>query len=98
VPQRISKEQKKFIITKVISLLDSKPNHKDKIFQLKKLCTKKKENKDYGNWCSSLSKLWKKANAKNEQQAPEQALTTFPDFRESKAPLWEKMKITNSFV
>jgi hypothetical protein len=24
-------------------------------------------------------------------------LTTFPDFRESKAPLWEKMKITNSF-
>jgi hypothetical protein len=44
-----------------------------------------------------LRKLWKKTNAKNEQQAPEQALTTFPDFRESKAPLWEKIKITNSF-
>jgi hypothetical protein len=44
-----------------------------------------------------LRKLWKKTNAKNEQQAPERALTTFPDFRESKAPLWEKMKL-NKFL
>jgi uncharacterized protein with von Willebrand factor type A (vWA) domain len=91
------RSEKKLLLQRPISLRDSKPNHKDKILQLKKLWSKKKENKDNGNWCSSLKKLWKKTNAKNEQQAPERALTTFPDFRESKAPLWEKNE-NNKFL